>query len=742
MRHIRGLSTTTILIMVAVLAAAAWLLYSRDEGAGPPTEPPAPATADPVAAEPSPDPGLKPVDEARVAGIEANEPGAWLSYGRTYEEQRFSPLDEVNRETVSDLGIAFYKDLDTFHPVEATPLMADGVLYFTTPFNHTYAVDARTGEELWHYDPEVPGATAREACCGVISRGLALYGKNAYIATLDGRLIALDRATGTPVWEVDTVIDRSREYTITGAPRAAAGKIFIGNGGAEYGVRGYVTAYDAETGEEVWRFFTVPGNPAEPFEHPEMELAAETWKGGAWWEIGGGGTVWNSIVYDPDFNTVYLGVGNGSPWTRAIRSPGGGDNLFLASIVAVDADTGQMKWYYQTTPGDNWDYTAVQDMMLADLTVDGVERKVLMQAPKNGFFYVIDRADGTLLRAHPYATTTWATHVDMETGRPVENPDTAYADNPQWILPGPSGGHNWQAMAWDAGRGLMYFTSHDLYFLYAMPEEFQKTGTYKRRVGAWNTAVEMGRRNQMMEAMGDTPNNQGYLNAFDPLTGEKAWMVEMDFPWNGGVLATAGNLVFQGDQAGNFTAYDSDTGEVVWQRPMYTSIIAPPMTYELDGQQHVAILTGFGGSTGSAGERYGAIARLVVFKLGADTELPVPPERDLTIPEQPPMTASADDLDRGDVLYHDICTFCHGQAVRSGGGIPDLRRMSQESHDTFLAIVLGGSKQANGMAGFADLLTAEDAERIRQYIIHRANLDRELDREEAMAAEAEEAASG
>jgi quinohemoprotein ethanol dehydrogenase len=365
-------------------------------------------------------------------------------------------------------------------------------------------------------------------------------------------------------------------------------------------------------------------------------------------------------------------------------------------------------------------------MMLAEMEVDDVQRKVLMQAPKNGFFYVIDRADGTLLRAHPYATTTCATHVDMATGRPVENPDTVYADNPQWILPGPGGAHNWQAMSWDAGRGLIYFTSHDLYFLYAMPEEYQETGTYKRREGTWNTAVEFGRLNQMIEARGDRPQNRGYLNAFDPLTGEKAWVVDLDFDWNGGVMATAGGLVFEGDAAGNFTAYDSDTGEVVWQRPMYTSIIAPPISYDIDGEQHVAILTGFGGyGEDTAGTRYGSLARLVVFKLGGDVALPVPPERDLTIPEQPPMTASADDLDRGDVLYHDICQFCHGEAVRASAGIPDLRRMSPETHETFQAIVLGCSKQANGMARFADLLTSEDAERIRQYVIHRANLDRE-----------------
>ena len=718
----RGLSTVAVLAILIVLVIVGWLLFGLDDSTPPPTQ----SAADSAEVQTPKSAPTPPVTDERVMQANASEPGAWLTYGRTFEEQRFSPSTQINRDTVADLGIAWFKELNTFHPVEATPLVADGVMYFTAPYNHTYAVDAVTGEEIWHYDPEVPGETAREACCGVISRGLALYGSNAYIATLDGRLIALDAASGTKVWEVDTVVDRSREYTITGAPRAAAGKIYIGNGGAEYGVRGYVTAYDAVTGEQVWRFYTVPGNPAEPFEHPEMELAARTWKGGEWWEIGGGGTVWNSIVYDPDFHTVYLGVGNGAPWTRAIRSPGGGDNLFLASIVALDADTGEMKWYYQTTPGDNWDYTAVQDMMLADMEVDGVARKVLMQAPKNGFFYVLDRSNGELLRAHPFATATWATHVDMQTGRPVENTDAVYAENPQWILPGPSGAHNWHAMSYDASRGLVYFTSHDLPFLYAMPEEYTETGVYKRRVGAWNTAVEFGRLNQMIEARDDEPEEKGYLNAFNPLTGEKAWVVDLELAWNGGVVATAGDLVFEGDMIGNFSAYDSDTGEVLWQQAMNTSVVASPISYEIDGVQHIAILTGMESyDENAAGNRYGSTGRLVVFKLGATGSLPAPVERNRTIPEQVVVTASADDLDRGDVLYHDICRFCHGAAVRNGGGIPDLRLMSAESHEQFLAIVLGGSKKENGMASFADLLSSEDAERIHQYIISRATMDRE-----------------
>ncbi len=672
------------------------------------------------------------VDENRLANLEQQEPGAWLTYGRNYEEQRFSPLTQINLNSVSQLGIAWFKDFGTFHPMQATPLVIDGVMYITTPFNIVYALDAKTGKQLWRYDPEVPGETARRACCGVNARGLAAYKGRIYSATLDGRLIALNAATGKMAWEVDTLIDHERDYTITGAPRVAADKVFIGNGGAEFGVRGYVTAYDADTGEQAWRFFTVPGDPAKPFEHPEMKQAAETWKGGEWWKIGGGGTVWNSIVYDPDFHTVYLGVGNGSPWTRIIRSPGGGDNLFLAAIVALDPDNGKMKWYYQTTPGDNWDYTAVQDMMLADMEIDGKSRKVLMQAPKNGFFYVLDRQDGRLLRANQFATVTWATHVDMDTGRPVENPDTEYLKNPQWILPGPSGAHNWHAMSYDAGRRLVYFGSHDMPFLYAMADEYQKTGLLKRNVGTWNVGVERGRLQKMIRERGDEPIARGYLNAFDPVTGEKKWVVEQEAPWNGGVLATAGSLVFQGEAGGKLVAFDSDTGETRWQSDMYTSIVAPPISYAIDGEQYIALATGAGGG-GPADQKYGSHARIVAFKLGGKEKLPVPTARDPMIPDPPPLTASTEEIERGEILYGNVCSNCHGPSAVSGGGIPDLRYSNPETHGAWPAIVLGGAKKATGMASFSDLLSATDAEQIHQFVIWRATEDRA----EAAAAEAE-----
>jgi quinohemoprotein ethanol dehydrogenase len=677
------------------------------------------------------------IDDERILNAES-EPGNWLAYGRTYEEQRFSPLTQINAENVSELGLAWSKDMGTNRAQESTPIVVDGIMYFTSSWSRVFAVDPVTGESLWSYDPQVPGEFGRRACCDVVNRGVAVYQGRVYVGSLDGRLIALDALSGEKIWEVDTIIDRDRFYTITGAPRVANGKIFIGNGGAEFGVRGYVSAYDAETGELIWRFFTVPGDPSLPFEHPELEEAAKTWKGGNWWEIGGGGTVWNSIVYDPDFNVVYLGVGNGSPWIRAIRSPGGGDNLFLSSIVAVDADTGEMKWHYQTTPGDNWDYTAVQDMALADMEVDGQKRKVLLQAPKNGFFYVIDRENGELLRALPYATVTWATHVDMETGRPVENPDLDYSQKEKWVLPGPLGGHNWQAMSVDVDAGLVFIPVQENPLIYGVADEFKKTGLFKRDPGRWNLGLEMGRVVQhFVNNLADWPLPKGYLKAFDPLTGESAWVVEIPHYWNGGVLATAGGLVFQGDALGMFKAYDKKTGELLWEFNTYTSMLAPPITYEIDGVQYVSILTGSGGGDlfggaplhpvpNPASLDYNNYGRMLVFKLGGTAPFEVPKARDMTIPEQELAGLPDSQIAHGERMYHEYCAVCHGLAARSGGVVSDLRQMNEGTHQAFNQIVLEGLLVQKGMSGFGDVLEVEDAELIHHYVRARAHEDREV----------------
>ena len=509
-------------------------------------------------------------------------------------------------------------------------------------------------------------------------------------------------------------------------------------------MRGYVTAYDTETGEQVWRFFTVPGDPSLGFEDPAMEMAAKTWKGTNWWEFGGGGTVWNSIVYDPDFNVVYLGVGNGSPWTREIRSPGGGDNLFLASIVAVDADTGKYKWHYQTTPEDNWDYTAVQDMALADMEIDGEKKKVLLQAPKNGFFYVIDRkvshqtGKAKLLRAHPFAAVTWATHVDLETQRPVENPEVDYSENGSFVLPGPLGAHNWQAMSVDLDAGLVYIPAQENAFFYAVEENYKKTGIFKRNPGRWNMGIEMSSLAQnVLSNLESMPEPGGFLKAFDPLTGETKWSVPIPHYWNGGVLGTAGGLVFQGDALGMFSAYDKETGERLWEFNTYTSMLAPPISFEIDGEQYVSILTGSGGGDLFGGEplppieiqaslTYNNFGRLLVFKLGGQKELPIPDVRDKTIPEQVLADVSNDQIRNGESNYNQYCAVCHGFVVKSAGGLPDLRKMTKGTHDLFNKIVLEGILGSNGMAGFADVLSEDDVNNIHHYVKARAHEDREV----------------
>jgi quinohemoprotein ethanol dehydrogenase len=670
------------------------------------------------------------IDDARIIAADA-EPHNWLAHGRTFDEQRYSPLDQINIDTVGELGLAWSFRTDTTRGLEASPIVADGYMYATGNWGVVYALDARTGEEMWRYDPEVPGEWARYACCDIVNRGVAVYHGKVYVGSLDGRLIALDAETGDVVWEINT-IDRDMPYTITGAPRVLKGKVLIGNGGAEYGVRGYVSAYDAETGDLVWRFYTVPGNPAEGFEHPELEWAAQTWISGEWWEIGGGGTVWDSMAYDPMLDLVYIGVGNGSPWTRYLRDPGGGDNLFLSSVLALRPDTGELVWHYQTTPGDNWDYTATQHMILADLEIEGERRRVLMQAPKNGFFYVLDRETGELISVNNYVAVTWATHVDMTTGRPVENPALSYRDRTQIVLPSPNGGHNWHPMAFNPDTGLVYIPTMEVEGIYARAERELDV-----KPGWWNLGMDweeyVGTINHLVALTeGNLPINHGYLKAWNPVANEEVWAVELHNFWNGGVLTTAGNLVFQGTGDGRFVAYDAATGDVVWETPVHTGIIAPPVSYMVDGVQYIAVMVGWGGvgipsgdARTSAAARYGNDGKLLVYKLGGEGRLPELIERDQTIPE-PPVTieASAEELHEGHVLYMAHCGVCHGALAVSSGVLPDLRRMDANTHENFSNIVLGGWLAERGMASYADLIDEDDTRKIHAFLIERARQDR------------------
>jgi quinohemoprotein ethanol dehydrogenase len=711
------------LLLVGLLAAA----YACSDDRADQAEGTAPAAADAAAtaaghtAE-SIRAATASIDGTRIANAD-REPGNWLAHGRTYDEQRFSPLKGINAGNVASLGLAWSWDTGTTRGLESTPLVVDGVMFNSGSWSVVWAHDARTGELLWSYDPQVPREWGRYACCDVVNRGVALWKGKVYVGTLDGRLVALDAGTGEPVWETLT-IDRERPYTITGAPRIVKDKVIIGNGGAEYGVRGYITAYDTATGEQAWRFYTVPGDPAQPFEGEHLEQAAGTWRGGRWWEVGGGGTVWDSMAYDPELDLLYIGVGNGSPWNRYIRSPGGGDNLYLASMVAIDPDDGRMVWHYQTTPGDTWDYTATQHMILADVTIDGAERKVIMQAPKNGFFYVLDRSNGEFLSAEAYVPVNWATHVDPETGRPVENPDAHYANEPRLIRPAPYGGHNWHPMAYNADTGYVYIPALDI------PFSFAQDNAFRHNPGEWNTGVDLAQTvppkdpDVMVDALSQV---KGHLAAWDPVTQQEVWRVQHDTSWNGGLLSTAGNLVFQGRADGQFAAYAADTGDLLWEFPTHVGIIAAPVTYEVDGEQYVSVVAGWGGAFALASgvprhkDNVLSEGRILTFKLGAQGSLPEPAVAYLEIPEPPSMPATPEQIAQGETVFHTYCAVCHGPgAVGSGGGTADLRYSSADVHAAWDGIVLQGAFAGRGMPGFAHALSAEDARAVQTYVIDQA----------------------
>jgi quinohemoprotein ethanol dehydrogenase len=638
---------------------------------------------------------LPPVDDAALAGADSRR-GDWLSYGRTYYEQRFSPLDQINDTNVAKLGLAWSFDTQTDRALEATPLVVNGVMYTTGAWSVVYAIDAKSGRQLWKFDPEVHRKYDNLACCDVVNRGAAFYNGKVYAGILDGRLVALDAKSGNVSWSSVTV-DQSQAYTITGAPRIARGKVIIGNGGAEYGVRGYVSAYDAETGKLAWRFYTVPGDPSKPQESKALEKALPTWKGDQWWKFGGGGTVWDSIVYDPELNLLYVGTGNGAVWNRDVRSPGGGDNLYLASILAINPDDGELVWHYQTTPGDTWDFTAVQPMMLADLSIDGRQRKVIMQAPKNGFFYVLDRATGELLAADPYVKVTWATRVDLETGRPVEVPGADYSKAPTYIRPGPLGGHNWQAMSFSPRTGLVYLPAQD------NGRYFEQPGSFEFKPMEWNLGLAPVARN--VEKY-DIPYT-GRLIAWDPIARKPRWTVEYGAYWNGGTLATAGNLVFQGTANGEFFAYNAATGAKLWSSWAGTGIVAPPITYEIDGRQYVSVMAGWGGAFVRKARTQG---RLLTYAIGGTApEPPRPAPRRATVIAN---SARPGEIEAGEKLFYAHCVRCHGGATV----LPDLRTSAPNVYPMYEKILIDGSLAERGMPLF-DFLDRPAVAALRAYLL-------------------------
>lgn len=660
--------------------------------------------------------------------ILAADTSGWATYGGNYNEDRFSPLDTVNTSNVDTLGLAWSYDLESSRGIEATPIVHNGIMYVTSTWNVVHAMDAKTGAPLWTFEPEIDKVQASNACCDIVNRGVAIWGDRIYTATIDGRLIALNAKTGEKIWDILT-IDKSKPYTITGAPRVVKGNVIIGNGGAELGVRGYISAYDAETGEMKWRFYTVPGNPEDGFETDTMAMAAETWNG-QWWEAGGGGTAWDAMAYDPELDLFYFGVGNGSPWNQSIRSPGGGDNLFLSSIVAVRPDTGEYVWHYQTTPGETWDYTATQHLILTDLEIEGETRKVIMQAPKNGFFYVIDRETGEFISANNFVPVNWATHIDQETGRPVEVEAARYYGKAPYLqFPGPLGGHNWHPMSYNPQTGLVYIPAQETAWVYGDREN------YKHTPGTWNTGIDFTlavlpddlATFKALKAM-----TKGRLLAWDPVKQEEAWRFEHKGPWNGGLLSTAGGLVFQGTADAHFAAYDAKTGERKWKFFSQTGIGAAPVTYEIDGEQYVAVASGYGGSfvlgyggvlpTGSAFK----VGRVLVFKLGADGTLP-PLEDDSMDTELPEvLDVSADIVAKGKHAYSNSCVVCHGDQAYSSPLTPNLRFSAvTKDPELWQDVVRNGMLAQNGMPNFGNVYDSETIEAIRAYVIGEANSGRD-----------------
>ena len=629
------------------------------------------------------------VTEKRLANADS-EPGQWFTTGRNSGNAHYSALTQINKSNVGRLGLAWDYDTHTIRSLEATPIVVDGVMYTSGSVGQVYTLDAETGKELWTFDPKNDLRVNQRACCDEVNRGVAVWKGKVYVASFDGYLSALDAMTGKTIWKVDTIVDKKKAYTSTGAPQIAGKVVVIGNAGAEYDARGYVSAYDLDTGKFAWRFYTVPGDPAKPYENPELAMAAKTWDPKSNWLMGGGGTVWGDMAYDPQLNLLYFGTGNGTYYDQSKRSPAGGDNLFIASIIALNPDTGRMVWYYQEAPGDQWDYDVVQQIVLTDLGINGIKRKVLMQAPKTGFFIILDRKTGKLISANKYVPVTWADHIDLTTGRPVEAADARsykYSSNGKSLIqPSPMGGHNWNPMSYDPQTGLVYIP-----------------------------AVENGQ-----EAIF---SGKSFLRAWDPIQGRIVWNIQMpDWYDRGGALSTAGGLVFAGSVAGHFCAYDALTGEKLKDIDVGTSIMAGPMSYMIDGTQYVAVMAAWGGGgwnfphTASAAYQRGNEGRIIAFKLdGGPVPIPplLPPIQPIPMP--PPQTASGATVNRGAELFAAHCSSCH--LNQPGTLAPDLRRMTPETHAAFKQIVLAGALINAGMPPWDDVLTPEDADAVHAFLI-------------------------
>ncbi len=664
----------------------------------------------------------------------------WATTGGGFDETHFSPLDKINQKNVDRLGFAWSFDTNTTRGLEATPVVVDGVLYTSGPVGQVFALDAGTGKKLWAFEPEVPGEAMAKACCDTVNRGVAVWDGLVYVTSLEGRMFALEARTGKVVWEADTIINHAKLYTSTGAPRVAGNVVVIGNSGADFDARGYVSAYELKSGKLKWRFFTVPGDPSKPFEHPEMKMASKTWDAKSQWQVGGGGTAWDSMVYDPKLNLLYVGTGNAAVYPQSLRSPEGGDNLFLATILAINPDTGRLAWHYQVNPGESWDYTATQPMILADLMIGGTKRQVIMQAPKNGFFYVLDRNTGALISAKPYVPVNWSTGIDMKTGRPIMTENANYFSVPKVIWPAAKGGHGWRPMAFSRKTGLVYIPVWEDAEL--MTNLFPKG--YEYRPGLPNGAMA---NIPLIEAAVDfyapilpypaatlkaiiktahPPRRRGLLRAWDPIAKRTVWEVEEGFLRNGGgVLATGGGLVFQSKASGELAIYNDKTGKLLRSIDTQNSMMAGPATYTVKGEQYVVVMAGLGGGMQTfppetASARFGNQGRIIAFKIGGRTF----PKRPLAVvpprPEPQPMPTDMKMVVEGQKLFIWNCSRCHYNA--GAGVVPDLNMLTPEKHVAFDQIVREGLLLPNGMPRFDKTLTKAETDSIHAFLIASANL--------------------
>jgi len=658
-------------------------------------------------------------DGSTARYLDSSDGRDWPGYGRTFGEQHYSPLAQIDQTNIGRLGLVWSMDLNNAENSVTQPIAVDGVLYFATGHSVVQAVDAASGKLLWRYDPQAAVKAGLNLRIGWGSRGIAWWNGKIYTGTTDGRLIAIDAKTGAPVWSAQTFEKDTAAY-ISGAPRVFDGKVIIGFGGDVGPNRSYVTTYDAESGRRLWRFYTVPGNPAEGFENKAMKMAAKTWAG-EWWKFGGGGNVWNAMAYDVETDTIYLGTGEGYPQNRRVRSQDQGDNLFTTSILALSGKTGAYKWHYQIVPGDTWDFDAIADIELADLTIAGQPRKVLMQAPKSGFYYVIDRVTGKLISAQPFTKVTWARRIDLTTGRPVENPGVRYPNgSTAEIWPSGVGAHNWQPMAYSPKTRLAYIPT------IAVGETIYDKGLDLKH---WRPSTDRSvlyPPDSEGEVLGGGFGT-GALLAWDPVAQKAIWKVPHPTVVNGGVMATAGDLVFQGTIDGTFKAYAAETGTVLWSFAARAPLVAAPISYRVNGQQYVTLLTGLGTGMGlftsmtPGAEKYGIdprtqARRVLTFALDGKLKLPAAGPADPPAIADPEFKSNAQSAEAGQSVYDRHCIVCHGASVVSATHAPDLRRSAIPlSAEAFAKIVRDGGFVANGMPAFGEL-TDEQLANLRQYI--------------------------